>query len=96
MSLFNQIRPARRVILYGARMGRDFVGPAMLRQMRGRAGRKGKDEVGETYLCCRKNDLEEIVDLLEADLPEISSCLDTDKRRMKRYERIPLWPLRLG
>src|SRR5690606_5366476 len=57
----------------------------MLRQMRGRAGRKGKDEVGETYLCCRKSDLEEVVDLLEADLPEISSCLDTDKRRMKRY-----------
>lgn len=27
--------PARRVILQGARMGRDFVGPAMLRQMRG-------------------------------------------------------------
>lgn len=22
--------------------------------MRGRAGRKGKDELGETYLCCRK------------------------------------------
>ncbi|OJD11744.1 hypothetical protein AJ78_07542 [Emergomyces pasteurianus Ep9510] len=32
--------PARRVILCGARMGRDLVGPAMLRQMRGRAGRK--------------------------------------------------------
>lgn len=96
MSFPNYIRPARRVILYGARMGRDFVGPAMLRQMRGRAGRKGKDEVGETYLCCRKTDLEEIVDLLEADLPEITSCLNTDKRRMKRYERIPSWPLQLG
>lgn len=68
----------------------------MLRQMRGRAGRKGKDEVGETYLCCRKTDLEEIVDLLEADLPEITSCLNTDKRRMKRYERIPSWPLQLN
>ena len=27
--------PARRVILQGARMGRDLIGPAMLRQMRG-------------------------------------------------------------
>jgi len=27
--------PARRVILHNARMGRDLVGPAMLRQMRG-------------------------------------------------------------
>ncbi|KAK4239813.1 P-loop containing nucleoside triphosphate hydrolase protein [Achaetomium macrosporum] len=76
--------PARRVILHGARMGRDLVGPAMLRQMRGRAGRKGKDEVGETYLCCRQNDLEAVVDLMHADLPQISSCLISDKRRIQR------------
>lgn len=76
--------PARRVILHGARMGRDLVGPAMLRQMRGRAGRKGKDEVGETYLCCRQNDLEDVVDLMNADLPQVSSCLISDKRRIQR------------
>ncbi|KAK5663458.1 hypothetical protein OQA88_3887 [Cercophora sp. LCS_1] len=76
--------PARRVILHGARMGRDLVGPAMLRQMRGRAGRKGKDEVGETYLCCRQNDLEDVVDLMNADLPRVSSCLISDKRRIQR------------
>ncbi|KAM7219136.1 DNA polymerase theta [Rhypophila decipiens] len=76
--------PARRVILHNARMGRDLVGPAMLRQMRGRAGRKGKDEVGETYLCCRKSDLEAVVDLMHAELPQISSCLISDKRRIRR------------
>ncbi|KAK3941565.1 DNA polymerase theta, partial [Diplogelasinospora grovesii] len=76
--------PARRVILHNARMGRDLVGPAMLRQMRGRAGRKGKDEVGETYLCCRQNDLEAVVDLMHADIPQISSCLISDKRRIRR------------
>ncbi|ROT37287.1 P-loop containing nucleoside triphosphate hydrolase protein [Sodiomyces alkalinus F11] len=76
--------PARRVILHNARMGRDFVGPSMLRQMRGRAGRKGKDEIGETFLCCRKNDLEQVVDLMHADLPQISSCLNTDKQRIQR------------
>ncbi|KAK4226124.1 DNA polymerase theta [Podospora fimiseda] len=76
--------PASRVILHGARMGRDLVGPAMLRQMRGRAGRKGKDEVGETYLCCRQSDLEAVVDLMHADLPEISSCLISDQRRTQR------------
>jgi DNA polymerase theta len=54
------------------------------RQMRGRAGRKGKDEVGETYLCCRQNDLEAVVDLMHADLPQISSCLISDKRRIQR------------
>ncbi|KAF4423416.1 DNA polymerase theta [Colletotrichum fructicola] len=76
--------PARRVILHNARMGRDFVGPSMLRQMRGRAGRKGKDEVGETYLCCRKDDLEQVVDLMHADMPQITSGLITDKQRIQR------------
>ena len=76
--------PARRVILNGARMGRDLVGPAMLRQMRGRAGRKGKDEIGETYLCCHKSDLEAVAELLEAELPPVESCLTHDKRGVKR------------
>jgi len=76
--------PARRVILQGARMGRDFVGPAMLRQMRGRAGRKGKDELGESYICCQREDLEEIEQLLEADIPPIQSCLTPGKRGIKR------------
>lgn len=76
--------PARRVILNGARMGRDLVGPAMLRQMRGRAGRKGKDEIGETYLCCQKSDLEAVADLLEAELPPVESCLTSEKRGVLR------------
>jgi len=76
--------PARRVILHGARMGRDMVGPAMLRQMRGRAGRKGKDEVGESYVCCAKTDLEEVAALLEADLPPVVSSLTPEKRGLTR------------
>ena len=76
--------PARRVILNGARMGRELVGPAMLRQMRGRAGRKGKDEVGETYLCCQKRDLEAVAELLEAELPSVQSCLTPEKRGITR------------
>ncbi|KAJ9164888.1 p-loop containing nucleoside triphosphate hydrolase protein [Coniochaeta hoffmannii] len=76
--------PARRVILHNARMGKDLVGPSLLRQMRGRAGRKGKDEVGETYLCCHRRDLESVVDLMHAELPQISSCLISDKRRVQR------------
>ena len=76
--------PARRVILQGARMGRDLIGPAMLRQMRGRAGRKGKDQIGESYLCCQKADLEEIAQLLEADLPMVESSLTPEKRGIKR------------
>ncbi|KAJ5106260.1 Helicase C-terminal [Penicillium angulare] len=76
--------PARRVIINGARMGRDLVGPAMLRQMCGRAGRKRKDDAGETYLICVKADLEAVCDLLDADMPAIESSLVPEKRGLKR------------
>lgn len=76
--------PARRVILHNCRMGREFVGPSMLRQMRGRAGRQGKAPVGESYLCCRENDLEQVVELMHAELPDVASCLNTENRRIQR------------
>ena len=57
---------------------------SLRKQMRGRAGRKGKDEIGETYLCCREDDVEEIAQLMEVDLPAIQSCLTPEKRGMKR------------
>ncbi|KAG9229284.1 P-loop containing nucleoside triphosphate hydrolase protein [Amylocarpus encephaloides] len=76
--------PARRVILHGARMGAELVGPSMLRQMRGRAGRKGKDEIGETYMCCQKDDLEAVTELMEAEIPDVESCLVPGKRGIKR------------
>lgn len=57
--------------------------------MRGRAGRKGKDEVGESYVCCHKDDLEDVAQLLEADLPPIESCLVPTKRGIKRFRVRP-------
>jgi DNA polymerase theta len=66
--------PARRVII-SPRMGRNFVNAAMLRQMRGRAGRKGRDTRGESYVCCRKEDLPVIEKLLNEGLPSVTSCL---------------------
>ena len=53
--------------------------------MCGRAGRKGKDDAGETYLICVKAELEAVCDLLDADMPAIESCLAPEKRGMKRY-----------
>lgn len=53
--------------------------------MCGRAGRKGKDDAGETYLICIKADLEAVCDLLDADMPAIESCLAPEKRGLKRY-----------
>lgn len=74
-------------------MGRDFVGPAMLRQMRGRAGRQGKSPVGETYLCCREADLEPVVQLIKAELPKVTSCLTSENRRVQRYALSPCFHL---
>ncbi len=76
--------PARRVILNGARMGREPIGPAMLRQMRGRAGRKGKDEFGESFLCCQKADIDDVIQLIEADLPKVGSSMTPERRGIKR------------
>jgi hypothetical protein len=58
--------------------------------MRGRAGRKGKDEVGETYLCCQKSDLEGVAELMEADIPSVESSLMPGKRGIKRCIPIKL------
>lgn len=76
-------------------MGADLVGSSMLeapksltdilvlttfsRQMRGRAGRKGKDEIGETYLCCQKGDLEAVAELMEAEISSVGSGLLPEK-----------------
>jgi DNA polymerase theta len=52
-----------------------------MRQTKGRAGRKGKDGIGKTYLCCQQTDLEAPVELIEAELP---SSLAPEKRGIER------------
>ncbi len=63
--------------------------------MKGRAGRKGKDEVGETYLCCNRSDLEAVTQLMEAELPELQSCLSSEKPGINRCVSFlsVRWPL---
>ena len=56
--------------------------------MRGRAGRKGKDEVGETYLCCHEGDVVEAAQLIQAELPVVTSCLEPEKRGIKRQAQL--------
>lgn len=42
--------PARRVIFRSPYIARQFLDPMRYRQMEGRAGRKGQDDVGESYM----------------------------------------------
>ena len=57
--------------------------------MRGRAGRKGKDTVGETYLICQQADLDSISEIWDAETPAIDSCLAQDNKGVKRCGVIP-------
>jgi hypothetical protein len=52
----------------------------------------GKDEVGETYLCCQKSDLEDVAELMEADIPSVESCLMPGKSGIKRCVSVSLEP----
>jgi len=52
--------------------------------MRRRAGRKGKDEISETYFCCRQSDLEAVLELMEAEVPIITSRLAPEEHGIGR------------
>ena len=53
--------------------------------MRGRAGRKGRDTFGESYLCCNQTDLDAVKELIKAPMPRVSSCLGTEEFGMQRW-----------
>lgn len=80
--------PARRVIIH-PKTGKDLLSPIMLSQMRGRAGRKGKDTEGESFLCCEKNDLKEVRELTKMSMPEIKSALGEDSGREVLEKWVP-------
>jgi len=65
-------------------MGRELLSIACYRQMKGRAGRKGKDTYGESFLCYSANDAENIKKIVEGEMPGIYSCL---ARESKGFER---------
>jgi replicative superfamily II helicase len=65
-------------------MGRDLLSIASYRQMKGRAGRKGKDTHGESFLCYAKTDEEKVMKLVKGDMPAISSCLAKESNAFER------------
>jgi replicative superfamily II helicase len=52
--------------------------------MKGRAGRKGKDTFGESFLCYSPGDEESVLKFVSGEMPNISSCLG---RETKGFER---------
>ena len=65
-------------------MGWNFLSVASYRQMKGRAGRKGKDTHGESYMCYAKRDEDEVMKMVQGEMPSIESCLGYETRGLER------------
>ena len=70
--------PVRRVIIRTPMFGGKMMSNLTYRQMIGRAGRKGKDVLGESILVCDKTNFQIGKKLMTAPLDPIKSCLNTD------------------
>lgn len=70
--------PARRVLIRSPLFGGKQMSSLTYRQMIGRAGRTGKDTLGESILICTDSNARVGRELVTAQLKPISSCLDLD------------------
>ncbi|KAH8328757.1 hypothetical protein KR074_005265 [Drosophila pseudoananassae] len=70
--------PARRVIIRSPLFGGKQMSSLTYRQMIGRAGRTGKDTLGESILICTESNARVGRELVTAQLQPISSCLEMD------------------
>uniref|UniRef100_A0A1I8PUM1 DNA-directed DNA polymerase n=1 Tax=Stomoxys calcitrans TaxID=35570 RepID=A0A1I8PUM1_STOCA len=70
--------PARRVLIRSPLFGGKQMSSLTYRQMIGRAGRTGKDTLGESILICTENNARIGKELVTADLRPITSCLEMD------------------
>lgn len=70
--------PARRVVIRTPMFGGKIMNALTYRQMIGRAGRTGKDTLGESILICTTATSKSGKELVCAKLAPLASCLDTD------------------
>ena len=67
--------PSRRVIIRSCMAGGAPVDIMSYRQMAGRAGRKGVDTSGESFLLCKPNEKAVAARVVNSGLPPLRSCL---------------------
>jgi DNA polymerase theta len=60
--------PAKRVILDGMMLGIDMISVASYKQMSGRAGRAGQDDMGEAILMVKKDEEQKAIKLMTEPL----------------------------
>ncbi len=71
--------PARLVIVRTPLFQRKLVDILTYKQMSGRAGRKGVDEMGESILMCKASEKSKVMALFKSDPKPIRSCLCASK-----------------
>jgi len=77
--------PTRRVIFRSIKVADQMIDAGQYRQAAGRAGRKGLDTLGESYILCRPAERSYVeYQLLAASLPPIVSNFSLEKRGMVR------------
>ncbi|KAJ1504250.1 hypothetical protein HMI56_001721 [Coelomomyces lativittatus] len=76
--------PARRVIFRSPYISKSIMNSTEYKQMSGRAGRKGKDILGESVIICVPRDLEKIKKIVNSTLPPVLSCLSQEPQCMVR------------
>uniref|UniRef100_A0AAG5DAB0 DNA polymerase theta n=1 Tax=Anopheles atroparvus TaxID=41427 RepID=A0AAG5DAB0_ANOAO len=70
--------PARRVIVRTPKFGGRPMSALTYKQMIGRAGRKGRDTLGESVLICSQTEEKIGRELVGTELPPVRSCLDSE------------------
>lgn len=60
--------PARRVIIRSPYTGLEFIRTSIYKQMVGRAGRAGLSERGESFIFCRRDQLNQVSFILKINL----------------------------
>ncbi|XP_058125219.1 DNA polymerase theta [Anopheles ziemanni] len=70
--------PARRVIVRTPKFGGRQMSALTYKQMIGRAGRKGRDTLGESVLICSPTEEKIGRELVGTVLPPVRSCLDSE------------------
>lgn len=76
--------PARRVIVRTPKFGGKPMSSLTYKQMIGRAGRTGRDTLGESILICTPAEEKIGRELIGAELPPVRSCLDSENYVSKR------------
>lgn len=77
--------PARRVVFQSPFMGNQLLDSTQYKQMAGRAGRAGQGTMGESIIIAAPNIKNQVMALVQQQLPQVVSCLRNEKRGLKRF-----------